>query len=117
MEAEHAGQVEMLMVMAELTSHWMANRVGMGFFAIAKREVWVRPERAVVLLMGRAGVVPSAGAKRRGHRDPISSGSSAMVKTHMCSKMQSPPEQKQLGLRAKGQLGIVSFLLEGPPHS
>lgn len=39
-----------------------------------------------------------------------------MVKTHMCSKMQSPPEQKQLGLRASGQLDIVSFLLEGP-HS
>lgn len=39
-----------------------------------------------------------------------------MVKTHMCSKMQSPPEQKQLGLRAGGQLDIVSFLLEGP-HS
>lgn len=115
MGAEHAGQVEMLMVMAELTSHWMANRVGMGFLQL-QSEVWVRPERAVVLLMGRAGVVPSAGAKRRGHRDPISSGSSAMVKTHMHSKMQSPPEQKQLGLRAKGQLGIMSFLLEGP-HS
>lgn len=116
MEAEHAGQVEMLMVVAELISHWMANRVGMGFFALVKHEVWVRPERAAVPLMGRAGVVSSARVKRQGHRDPISSGSSAMVKTHMCSKMQSPPEQKQLGLRAGGQLDIMSFLLEGP-HS
>lgn len=116
MEAGHAGQVEMLMVMAELISHWEGSRVGMGFFAIVKHEVTVIPERAMVLLVGRAGVVSSAGVKRQGHCDPISSGSSAMVKTHMCSKMQSPPEQKQLGLRASSQLDIMSFLLEGP-HS
>lgn len=39
-----------------------------------------------------------------------------MVKAHVCSKMQSPPEQKYLVLRASGQLDIVSFLLVGP-HS
>lgn len=94
MEAGHAGQVEMFMVMAELISHWMANRVGMGFAVIVKHEVWVRPERAMVPLMGTAGVVSSAGVKRQGHRDPISSGSSAMVKTHMCSKMQRVLQNK-----------------------
>lgn len=47
----------MLMVMAELISHWMASRVGMGFPAIVKHEFWVRPEQVMVLLMGRAGMV------------------------------------------------------------
>lgn len=44
---------------------------------------------------------------------PISSGSSVMVKAHICSRMQSPPEQRQLGLRASGQLNIMVFLLVG----
>lgn len=49
MEAGHAGRVEMLMVMAELISHWEASRVGMGFLAIVKHEVRLRPERTTVL--------------------------------------------------------------------
>lgn len=31
MEAEHAGQVEMLMVMTEQNSHWMAKNLGIRF--------------------------------------------------------------------------------------
>lgn len=53
------------MVMAELISHRVPSRVGMGSLAIVKHEVWVKPEQAVVLLMGRAGMVSLAGVKRQ----------------------------------------------------
>lgn len=44
METGHTSQVEMLMVIAEQNSHWMARRIGMfgGFLAVVKDEVCMR---------------------------------------------------------------------------